>query len=148
MLPQPPKPTDSKSLLPNRSLVLWPYSRWSDPRLHLHDDYILIKGEAQIPALKVGYANGQGWVGYLRNGVFFIKHFDPAPSFPHPDFGCSSEVYVNHLFIEVETLGSLLNLQPDQSTTLTETWEFFSNLAHFPVSHTGVRALVKHLGLP
>ena len=33
ILPQQVEPLDASGLLPNRGLVLWPYTRWNDPRL-------------------------------------------------------------------------------------------------------------------
>lgn len=146
-LPQPVHLADSDGLLPNRSLVLWPYTRWNDTRLHLHDDLLLMKGEAELPPLKVGYLNKAGWLGYLRNGIFFLKRLEKPTTTPFPDLGCNAEVYVNHLFLELETLGSLVNLLPGQSTTITETWEFFTELTHIPYSIKGARGLVNELGL-
>jgi hypothetical protein len=134
-------------LLPNRNLVLWPYARWSDARLRLHDDFILVKGESEVPAMKIGYANTSGWVGFFRKNVFFLKRYDPAPLLPHPDFGCSAEVYVNHLFMEVETLSPLHKILPGQSITHAETWEFFAGLEDYPPTLAGIRALINHLAI-
>jgi hypothetical protein len=147
ILPQPVLPADSSGLLPNRALVLWPYTKWKDTRLYLDDDLVLVKGEAQDSALKIGYANFSGWAGYLRNSVLFLKRFETPSSSPYPDMGCNVEVYANHLFLELETLGSLVKLLPFQSITITETWEFIPNLSHIPLSIKGARALVDELGL-
>ena len=40
---------------------------------------ILIDGQAGEQPFKIGTFNHAGWMGYLRNGVFFIKRFDPKP---------------------------------------------------------------------
>jgi hypothetical protein len=147
ILPQPTQPADEHGLLPNRSLTLWSYARWGDQRLRLHDDYLLLRGEAEVPPFKVGYLNPHGWLGYLRKGVLFVKRFDPQLSLPHPDRNCNAEVYVNHLFLEAESLGPLVRLEPGQSTAHLETWEFYNGLEEIPFTLTGVRTLVKQLGL-
>ena len=41
ILPQQTTALDATGLLPNRHLVLWPYTRWSDPRLQLGDDHAI-----------------------------------------------------------------------------------------------------------
>jgi hypothetical protein len=129
ILPQQSGPLDPHGLLPNRCLVLWPYTRWDDPRLHLHDDYVLVKAEAQLPPCKVGYMNRQGWAAYIRGGVLFCKRFCARPKSPHPDMGCNTEVYCNDLFFELETVAPLCRLEPGQTVVHTEIWEFYVGLA-------------------
>lgn len=128
ILPQSTGPIDADGLLPNRQLALWPYARWDDSRLHLHDDFILVQAESQLPPCKIGYLNRLGWIGYLRDGVFFRKQFDPQLDQLHPDFGSNAEVYCNHEVIELETVAALCRLEPGQSATHVETWEFFTGL--------------------
>jgi hypothetical protein len=77
ILPQPSSASDPSSLLPNRHLVLWPYTSWRDRRLGLYDDFVLVQAEAGSPACKIGYLNQHGWIGYLRARVLFIKYFRP-----------------------------------------------------------------------
>jgi len=146
MLPQQVEPVDSDGLLPNRHLVLWPYTRWQDARLRLHDDYVLIEALPQAPAFKVGTLNLQGWIGYLRQGVLFLKRFQPHPDRPHADLCCNVEVYCNEYFIELETLGPLSRLEPGQSVTHIETWELYKSLG-VPQTPDGVRDLVCSLHL-
>jgi len=38
---------DRDGFLPNRHLVMWPYSRWQDPRLRLDEEYLLIEAQSQ-----------------------------------------------------------------------------------------------------
>ncbi|MBF8283408.1 MAG: hypothetical protein HW378_2323 [Anaerolineales bacterium] len=141
ILPQPVSALDTHRLLPNRQLVLWPYTRWDDARLHLHDEVILIQAEAQLLPCKIGYLNRHGWIGYLRDGVFFRKRFEPQPDLPHPDFGSNAEVYCNDQFVELESLAPLRRLEPGQSTTHIETWEFYTGL-DLPPTLEGARSLL------
>ena len=126
ILPQPSPVSDSSNLLPNRHLVLWPYTSWQDSRLRLYDDHVLVQAEAQLPACKVGYLNQHGWIGYLRGGVFFAKHFAPQPGKLHADRGCNVEAYCNEHLIELETLGPLVRLLPGEFTQHVETWRLVS----------------------
>ncbi|MER3405906.1 MAG: hypothetical protein C4289_12720, partial [Chloroflexota bacterium] len=110
ILPQTTVPLDTPGLLPNRYLVLWPYTRWADPRLEPHDDLVLLHAWRLLPPCKVGYLNRRGWIAYLRNGVLFRKVFQPHPAHAHPDFGCNAEFYCNDMFIEMETVAPLARL--------------------------------------
>jgi hypothetical protein len=125
ILPQPVGNTDPQGLLPNRLLVLWPYTRIHDTRLELRDDFILIQAEAALPPVKVGYASSAGWLAYWWKGILFRKTFDLHPGAAYPDGGCSAEVYCGDRFVELESLGALGLLDPGQSVQLIETWELY-----------------------
>ena len=133
-------------LLPDRRMTIWNYTRLQDPRLHLGDDFILLEAASRLPPCKIGVPNPQGWLAYLLGDVLFVKRFAPLPDLPHPDSGCNTEVYCNDQFIELETLGALLVMQPGQTVTHTETWQFYPGVK-FPPTLDGVRAMVKALGL-
>jgi hypothetical protein len=139
-----PQPPAVESLLPNRSLVLWPYTRLHDPRLELDDDLILLHAEPAQPPAKLGYLNTHGWAGYLFKDVFLRKRFAVYPDRPHADRGCNVETYCNHQMVELETLGPLARLEPGRSVVHTETWEFYTGL-EYPPTLAGVRALVKEV---
>lgn len=141
ILPQLTRPLDRDGLLPNRQLVLWPYTRWKDARLSFDDDAILMRADPQLPPCKIGYFSHQGWVGYLRNGVLFRKTFEPRPAAPHPDFGCNAEFYCCDQFIEMETLAPLTRLEPGQGVDHLETWQLVSGLSRSP-SLAEIRQLV------
>jgi len=133
-------------LLPDRRMTIWNYTRLQDPRLHLGDDFILLEAASRLPPCKIGVPNPQGWLAYLIGEVLFVKRFNPQSDLPHPDSGCNTEVYCNDQFIELETLGALLVMQPGQTVTHTETWQIYTGVK-FPPSLDGVRAMVKALGL-
>lgn len=126
ILPQPVGAVDEHGLLPNRHLVLWSYTRIGDPRLELGDDFIRIHARADLPACKIGYLNRAGWIAYWRDGVLFVKRFAPCADEPHVDSNCNAEAYCNDEFVELETLAPFVRLEPGQSITHDETWEFYS----------------------
>ena len=128
LLPQPVGNTDPHGLLPNRLLVLWPYTSINDTRLALRDEFILIRAEAALPPMKIGYANNAGWLSYWRDGILFRKSFDPHTGAAHPDGGCNAEVYCGDRFVELESLGALGAFEPGQAVRFTETWELYPGL--------------------
>jgi hypothetical protein len=128
ILPQPVGDMDPAGLLPNRQLVVWPYTRLRDPRLLLDDDFILLNATPALPPCKIGYYNPHGFVGYWLNGVLFIKHAGPEREGQFPDGGCNTETYCNDKMVELETLGPLTRLTPGESVLHEETWELYDNL--------------------
>jgi hypothetical protein len=145
ILPQPSCPADHP-LSPNRHLVLWPYTSWADPRLGLHDEYCLLHARPRLPPCKIGYFNGRGWAGYLRDGVLFVKYFQPRAERLHPDMGCNVETYCNDRYVELETVAPLSQVEPGQSVKHVEVWEFYSRV-DAPATYEGVQALMSALPL-
>lgn len=146
LLPQTQGALDEAGLLPNRQLVLWPYSSWCDARLQPADDFVFIDAQAKVPAVKIGCFSHRGWLGYLNHDVLFVKRFKPQPERPHPDFGCNIECYCNHRFIELETVGPLTPLRPGETATHIERWELHP-AAGVARTADGARARVSALSL-
>lgn len=141
ILPQPQGPADAGGFLPNRRLALWPYTRWSDPRLKLHAAAIIIHGQALLPPVKIGALNPLGWLAYVLEGTVFIKRFSLQENVPYPDLGCNAEIYCNDRFIELESLGPLVRLEPGQSIRHEEEWELYPSLEAAPIPEE-IKALV------
>ena len=124
-MPQAIDPSDAGGFLPNRSIALWPYTKLKDARLTIENDLIFLAGEAAADACKVGCRNPQGWLAYWRGQHIFVKHSAFEAEAVYPDFGCNTELYVLNRFIELETLGPLVELAAGQEVSLAETWEIF-----------------------
>lgn len=131
-LPQPRGPVDGAGLLPNRHLVLWPYSRWDDERLRLDDETIRVQARPLAAPFKLGYRNDRGWMAYLRAGVLFVKRFALPEERPYPDRDCNAELYCSDRVLELETLAPLGRLEPGQAVAHTERWELYPDLAQAP----------------
>jgi hypothetical protein len=147
LLPLANGPVDSAGLLPNRNLVFWPYTQIHDSRIELNDDLALLHGSAASTACKIGCTNRAGWVGYLRPNILLVKRFEPYPDLPHPDFSCNVETYTGYNFIELETLGVLAPIEPGESVTHVETWEYRTGF-EVGLSADNASELIRALDLP
>jgi hypothetical protein len=67
-------------------------------------------------------------MAYWLNGILFRKTFDITSRAAYPDGGCNAESYCNDQFVELESLGSLVRLEPGEVVNLTETWELHAGL--------------------
>ncbi len=129
IIPQEPYISHDDYLLPARALVLWHYSDLSDPRFTIGKRYIRLKTVTSMKdPNKVGIMNKQGWAGYLRNHVLFIKRFPFVQGATYPDYGCNNETYTAGDFMELETLGPIQRIEPNEAAEHTEHWFLFNNV--------------------
>ena len=128
IIPRPPLGEHPRDLLPNRMLVLWPYTDTSDDRWRWGREFITLRQTAHTPPTKLGLRHRTGWVGYLMRSALFIKtvHFEEGASYP--DFGCNFETFSNAQMLELETLSPLRTLAPGESAGHTEAWRLFGNI--------------------
>jgi hypothetical protein len=133
------------SLLPDRSLALWPYTNISSPHVSWGNRYILLHAEPQAP-FKIGFPNPRGWLGYWLDGVLFFKRVDYKTGEQYIDFGSSSECYCNYHFLELETLAPIGRIAPNASATHTETWQLFGNIASIR-DESAVQAILDEVGM-
>jgi hypothetical protein len=126
-----PQPTsfDPQGFLPNRSLILWPYTKMSDPRMTWGDKYLTMRQDAKkADRLKFGINNDDGWLAYLRGEYLFVKTFEYQAEGDYPDGGCSIELFTNENMLEVETLSPLTFLAPGDELEHVEVWRLFKGL--------------------
>jgi hypothetical protein len=130
IIPQNKKLSGPDNLLPNRILVLWPYTKVNDKRLILGDEHIILKQDkdSKVP-IKIGANVTDGWCAYYRDRVLFIKKFSFFGERQYPDFGCNVESYTNDRMIELETLGPLIRLKPQEELEHIEEWELVKGLS-------------------
>lgn len=114
---------DPERLLPNRSLVFWPYTDLRDPRLHLGHELVLVRQQPGRPPLKIGLPNPEGWLAYWLDEYLFIKRFGYVSGACYPDLQSSSEIYTNSEMLELESLGPLASLPPGGESVHEELWE-------------------------
>jgi len=127
IVPQPQG--DFDSLLPNRTLTLWPYTNMSDPRLTWGEKYIRMRqDETMSRRCKFGLSAEDGWLAYLLRGDMFVKRFDYIPEVEYPDWGAAVELFTNDMILEAETLAPLSLLAPGQSAVHEERWYLFGDV--------------------
>lgn len=128
IVPQEPYGVGDEFLLPARPLVLWHYAQMQDPRWFWGNKFILArmyptKKEEQ----KIGVLNKQGWAAYSLNNELFIKQFDFNPEAIYPDYNSNNQIYINEKLLEIETLGPLVNLKPNETIEHKELWMLRNN---------------------
>jgi len=129
IIPQEPFIPHGKVLLPARPMALWNYTDLSDTRWTFGKKYVRLKCD---PALKfpqkIGAMVKAGWVAYAKDKLVFVKHFPFVEGATYPDFGCNFETYTDGDFMEVETVGQLVKLQPGETVTHVEHWNLFKDV--------------------
>lgn len=129
IIPQEPYISHDEYVLPARPMVLWHYTDLTDPRWTFGKKYIRLRTEETLNyAQKIGVANKQGWMAYLKGGTLFVKRFPFIEGARYPDEGCNCETFTKGTFMEVETVGPLTKLAPGASTEHVERWFLFSNV--------------------
>jgi hypothetical protein len=129
ILPHSPRSDWPGKLTAQNTLSLWSYTDLSDPRWSFGQRYILLRQTAgDAKPQKIGMYNSEGWVAYVVDGLLFIKFFATAPDSGYPDLNSNLETWTNNAFLELETLGPLVELQPGQTVTLLEDWFLFGDV--------------------
>jgi hypothetical protein len=124
-----PQTERDTGLLPNRLLVLWPYTKLNDPRITCGDKFIILKQNPDMKhPMKFGTSNENGWAAYFNHNHLFIKYYTHMENARYPDFGVSYETYTNDFMLEMETLSPLTLLEPDTYAEHNEKWELFDNV--------------------
>lgn len=119
-----PKPTTDTGLLPNCVIALWPYAHMNDERVYWGNKYITIKQNPNIQrAFKLGLNNENQWIAYLNKKCLFVKRYNHFDNAIYPDFGVSFETYTDSGILEIETLGKLKEVQPNEKVEHIEHWE-------------------------
>jgi hypothetical protein len=119
-----PRHDDPAGLLPNRGVILWPYTDCTDARLRLGRWYATLRQDPNaLRPIKIGVVRAsEEWMAYLRDDVLFVKRYDYLPGAQYPDYGCCVETYTNADMLEVETVGPLTQLDTSEELQHVERW--------------------------
>jgi hypothetical protein len=121
---EPFEPYSADHLLPVRSMALWSYTDFTDPRWTFEKDTIRLRVDENIqPQQKFGVLNKQGWTAYEWQDLRFTKRFITLDDAAYPDFNSNNEVYVAGNYVEIETLSPLKMLEQGESIEYEEMWE-------------------------
>ncbi len=125
----PPRAGHDKVLLPTNPLVMWAYTDFTDTRWKFRKRYLLLQQDpANIYPQKAGLFNENTLCAYLLGKELFVKRAKAQLNTPYPDFGTSAQLFVNGEFLELETLGPLVDLQPGSSVHHVEYWSLHKDV--------------------
>jgi hypothetical protein len=144
ILPQPNGPIDQYGMLPNRQLAIWPYTDIANPKVTWGQGYIYVQASFTEGAFKVGFPNPHGWLGYWFDGTLFMKQAEYHPDETYFDHGSSSECYCNPRFLELETIGPRVTLEPGAAKCHREVWRVFQDV-ELPESESAFKEWINKL---
>jgi hypothetical protein len=142
----PPRGGHSEQLLPTNPLVMWAYTNFADPRWLLTNQYIVLRQNPNIPSpQKTGLFNLNTRAAYLLNSELFIKRSQAHANAVYADFHCSFEIFTNGDFLELETLGPLVELAPGATTEHTERWSLHKDIHLSELTESEIERVVQPL---
>jgi hypothetical protein len=114
--------------LPNRNIVLWPYSKISDQRVQISDNKIIAKSDIKVSnPYKIGAYNKDIRAEYVLEKddkkATFCKEAVGVDGEIYPDFHCNFENYFSDKIHEVETLSSVQDVEKGQAIEHIEIWQ-------------------------
>lgn len=127
LFPQAPFESHADRLLPTRPLVMWGYTKLSDPRWTWGDRIVRLRYDASMPSQKIGTFVEQGYAACAVEGALFLKRWDVHPGVEHCDLGSNFETFTNEHILEIESLGPKEKVAPGAYASHTETWYLLPN---------------------
>jgi hypothetical protein len=133
ILPLAPRTAmDKDHYLPVGAFGIWSFTDFADPRWVLGTSYIQLRHLAhprgRFKEQMGGIYNSAGWGAYFSKGDLFVKRAAVIEGARYPDFGCNFEVFTNPDFLELETLGPLVELQPGEIVEHVEHWWLYAGV--------------------
>ena len=122
VVPQRPPGVSTEGLLPDRRLIVWPYTSLGDTRYQWGERFWQLQQRPGCKATKFGAEFRYGWAGYFLEGEIFVKHVEYRKGEEYPDFGSNFEAYTNEEMLEIESLSGLKNLQKGETVGHREQW--------------------------
>lgn len=123
---------DKDHYLPVGVFGMWSFTDFADPRWVLGTSYIqlrqLANSSGRFKEQMGGIYNSAGWGAYFSRSDLFVKRAAVISGAGYPDFGCNFEVFTNPDFLELETLGPLVELQPGGAVEHVEQWWLFGRV--------------------
>jgi hypothetical protein len=133
ILPLPPRAAMDKDHYQSVGVFgIWSFTDFADPRWVLGTSYVqlrhLANPQSRFKEQMGGIYNCAGWGAYFRDGYLFVKRAAVIGDGRYPDFGCNFEVFTNPDFLELETLGPVVELRPGETAEHAERWWLFGGV--------------------
>lgn len=134
IVPLPPRAAmDKDHYLSVGPLTLWSFTDLADPRWRLGTEFIQLTQSAasagRFEEQMTGIFNPWGWGAYFIDNSLFVKRAPVINGATYPDFGCNFEVFTNREFLELETLGPKVVLNPGEQARHEESWQLFADVS-------------------
>ncbi len=127
LFPQAPHATHDERLLPTRPLVMWGYTKISDPRWTWGDRLVRLRHDPNMGPTKLGSLVEQGYAACANRGNLFLKRFACQPDQSYPDFNCNFETFTRQDMLEIESLGPMVSVPAGGYVEHQETWYLLRN---------------------
>lgn len=123
-----PTNTNDTGLLPNRAIVVWPYTDLRDDRIYFGNKYATVRQDTSATRpVKLGFNLNGGTAYYVMGDEILYKNFETKHGeVRYADYDCSFETYTNNLFLEFETLGELKCVAPEEESVHIENWSLLN----------------------
>ena len=129
LIPNPEFRPQPEALLPARTMSLWSYTDLSDSRFTFGPRFVRLRCDpVRTAPTKIGVACERGWFAYAVERTAFVVRTLYDASAEYPDRGCSTEVYTEGGFYEVETLAPLVTLASGESARHVERWSLYADV--------------------
>jgi hypothetical protein len=127
LLSHPQLGSHPSDYLPNRVMVVWPFTDLADRRLRVGRRTIRLIQSPGEP-FKIGLRHPEGWAAYVLGDHLFIKSVPLIEDAIYPDMGSNFETFTNSDFLELETLGPSKRISAGETLVHTESWVVFSGV--------------------
>lgn len=111
---------------------IWSFTDFADPRWVFGTSSIQLRQDphptGRFKEQMGGIYNSAGWGAYYNGSSVFIKRAPVISGANYPDFGCNFEIFANPEFLELETLGPIVELPPGGQVEHIERWSLFSDV--------------------
>jgi hypothetical protein len=133
ILPLPPRHTMDESHYQSVGVFgVWSFTDFADSRWQLGTEFIQLSQSAnptgRFREQMGGIFNPAGWGAYFRQGKLFVKCMPVIEGASYPDSGCNFQLFTNPEFLELETLGPIVELAPGATVEHVERWWLFADV--------------------
>ena len=129
-----PMPKEDMGFLPQRHISIWAYgAKANDPRAYFGDRYASLYFEKDnFEPFKVGFRVTDNFALYMADKSVFVKRFIYDKNITYPDNNVNYETYTNGKILEMETVGELNEIFPEETTEHIELWSIHPNEDKIP----------------